>query len=166
METLAFNAHTHWSQRAAEMLTLSKGLYSGILTSDSMLATTSSDRSCESQKKWGTACGSSLPSTRLTYLCRVWDVVNRRKKTSGADNKGKVPDGERRVLIISDIKCSGVSNKCPVCWQSVNTHNGSFRSNSTGVGGLLGDCQNKPKAEMQKPWQLLLKHYVCLIEGT
>lgn len=153
METLAFNAHTHthWSQRAGEMLTLSEGLYSGILTSDSMLATTSSDRSCENQKKWATGCSSSFPSTHLTYLCRVRDVVNSRKKTSGADNEGKMPDGERRVLIISDIKRSG-DNKCPVSWQSVDTHNGSFRSNSTGVGGLLGDCQNKPKAEMQKPW--------------
>lgn len=28
---------------------------------------------------------------------------------------------------------------------SENTHKGSFKSNSNGAGGLLGDCQNKPK---------------------
>lgn len=28
-----------------------------------------------------------------------------------------------------------------------NTHKESFKSNSIGVGGLFGDCQNKPKEE-------------------
>lgn len=31
------------------------------------------------------------------------------------------------------------------------THKGSFKSNSKGAGGLLGDCQNKPREEEKHP---------------
>lgn len=40
----------------------------------------------------------------MTYIFRVWDVVNLCKEPSSADNESEVPDGESAVLARLEMK--------------------------------------------------------------
>lgn len=57
----------------------------------------------------------------MTDLRRVRDVVNCCKKTSGADDEGKVSGGERGVLVILGIKHYADETKCQVLF-TISAH--------------------------------------------
>lgn len=78
----------------------------------------------------------------VTYIFWVGDIINLSIETGRADDEGKVPDGEEK----KKKKEWGFDDKNEKYQENTqkSTHNGSFKSKSIGVGGLFGDCQNKP----------------------
>lgn len=79
----------------------------------------------------------------VTYVFWVGDIINLSIETGSADDEGEVPDWGKRKEKKRGWGFDDRNEKYQENTQK-STHNGSFKSKSIGVGGLFGDCQNKP----------------------
>lgn len=102
----------------------------------------------------------------VIHLFWIRDVINFREEAGSADNESEVPGRGKRI--ISKCRCETQNTRKASSVIEEHAHNGSFKSNSNGAGGLFGDCQNKPKDKKgKKKIALFFVHlmlYICMLQ--